>query len=277
MRYLLAGIALLISPPVLAADGERAFGRQMLEALRAALPGELRTDPRDPLAIQMKLEGEWDNGVINTHRLHAYCQTVSREDCNAAITEFVSNISTGAPEPAAADLRLIVRDKSYLDYLLQAGPEDGGRPLVRSIGEDLFAIVAFDGPNTISLALGWQLRDLGIDEQTAWQLATAQTKAVLPPLPTGADLVKNAMAFEEYEYLPSLLADIEAWQKIVAEVGPDLFVTAVSDHFVFVGLMPDGPGFERFRHTVSEDCAVQQRCVSPNIYRFREGRWVIAD
>ena len=43
-----------------------------------------------------------------------------------------------------------------------------------------------------------------------------------------------------------------------------------------VGPMPDGPSLEAFRETVDEDCRAQPRCVSPNIYRFRGGRWVIA-
>ena len=278
IRHLAAGIALSLASPVLAADDEREFGQAMLEKLQAAMPDtELRVDPGDPLAIQLKLEGEWDKGVINTHRIHGYCQAASREDCNAAIEEFAANIAIEPPEPTAADLRLIVRDREYLDYLLDAGPEEQHRPLFRPIGEDLFAIVAFDSPKAISLALGWQLADLGIDEEAAWQLAAAQTKAVLPPLPSGASLAENAVAFQEYEFLPSLLADTEAWRGIAAEAGPDLFVTAVSDYFVFVGLIPDGPRLEDFRQTVREDCAAQERCISPNIYRFRGGRWVIAD
>jgi len=40
-------------------------------------------------------------------------------------------------------------------------------------------------------------------------------------------------------------------------------------------LLPDVGFFHQL--VGSEDCAAQQRCVSPNIYRFREGRWVIAD
>ena len=68
-----------------------------------------------------------------------------------------------------------------------------------------------------------------------------------------------------------------SWRGIAAEAGPDLFVTAVSDHFVFVGSMPDGARLEAFKQTVREDCAAQQRCVSPNIYCFRDGRWMIAD
>jgi hypothetical protein len=278
IRWLVVASALAFASPVLAADGEREFGQAMLERLRAAKSAiELRIDPDDPLAIQAKVDGEWENGVINTHRLYGFCQTATNEECHAAIEEFADNISTRPPEPASADLRVIVRGASYVDYLLRPAPEAEDRPLYRPIGEDLFAIVAFDGPKTIAIAMRPQLRELGITDDAAWQLAAAQTRAVLPPLPSGAVLAENAVAFEEYEYLASLLADTEAWRGIAAEAGPDLFVTAVSDYFVFAGMLPDGPDLEQFKQTVREDCAAQQRCISPNVYRFRNGRWVIAE
>jgi hypothetical protein len=278
IRWFVVASALAFASPVLTADGEREFGQTMLERLRSAKSDtELRIDRDDPLAIQIKVDGEWGNGVINTHRLYGFCQTASSEECHAAIEEFADSISIPPSEPAPADLRVIVRGTSYLDYLLRSGPDAEHQPLYRPIGEDLFAIVAFDGPRTIALAMRPQLRDLGITDDAAWQLATAQTRAVLPPLPSGAGLADQPVAFEEFEYLASLLADTEAWRGVAAEAGPDLFVTAVSDYFVFTGVLPDGSDLERFKQTVREDCAAQQRCISPNVYRFREGRWVIAN
>lgn len=242
------------------------------------MPGtELRVAADDVLAIQMKLDGDWEGAIINTHRIYGFCRVASREDCDAAADEFAANLDLRPPEPAAADLRVIVRDQEYLDYLLQAGPDDNHRPPYRQIGEDLFAIVAFDSPKTIALALRWQLRKLGIDDEAAWQLATTQTKAILPPLPSGASLAEQAVAFQEYEYLPSLLADTDAWSAIARDAGPNMFVTAVSDSFVFVGSLPDGPDLDGFKQTVLEDCQAQQRCISPNVYRFRDGLWEIAD
>ena len=57
---------------------------------------------------------------------------------------------------------------------------------------------------------------------------------------------------------------------------PALSVTAVSYRFVLVCTLPSGPKLEDLRQTVREDCDAQPRCVSPNIYRFRDGQWVIA-
>jgi hypothetical protein len=115
------------------------------------------------------------------------------------------------------------------------------------------------------------LAKLGIDEDTAWTLAERQTIRRLPPLPTLEQLKTDAVAFENQEYGASLLVRLTDWSNLSAKVGPELFVTAVSDQFVFVGIMPDGAGFEKFRKTVADDCKHQQRCVSPNMYRYREG------
>jgi transcriptional regulator with XRE-family HTH domain len=66
-------------------------------------------------------------------------------------------------------------------------------------------------------------------------------------------------------------------KKIAALVGPDLFVPVVFDGFVFVAALPDGPALEDFAATVSKDCAEQERCISPHIYRFRNGQCRIAN
>src|SRR5690606_9417433 len=103
------------------------------------------------------------------------------------------------------------------------------------------------------------------------------TKEILPPLPSSKQLRESAIAYEDEEYLTSLLVDLSAWEEIAREVGPDMFITAVSDQFVLVATMPAGKNLEDFRRTVADDCAAQERCISPDIYRFREGKWVVAD
>jgi len=278
IRYVIGSLALFVATSACAAESEREFAVEMLERLQAAVPDtEFRIASDDPLAIEMKHDGSWGDAVINTHRIYGFCRNASAEDCEAAANEFAASINNRPPEPKASDLRVIVRDREYINYLMEAGPDEDHKPVFRPIGEDLFAIVAFDAPQTIALAMRPKLRELGLDDAEAWRVASAQTKAVLPELPSASKFAEGAIAFEEYEFLPSLLADTEAWRAISAEAGPNLFATAVSDYFVFVGTMPDGPELNRFKQTVIEDCEAQQRCVSPNVYRFRDGRWVIAN
>jgi hypothetical protein len=77
--------------------------------------------------------------------------------------------------------------------------------------------------------------------------------------------------------LPSLLADTEGWRGVARKAGPALFATATSDTSVWVGVMPDGPRFEELKRVVRSECESSTECVSPSVYRFRDGRWVIAE
>ena len=86
----------------------------------------------------------------------------------------------------------------------------------------------------------------------------------------------RGVVYELPEYAASLLARPDQWRALAEAVGPDLFVTAVSDQFVFVGMLPPGENLEGFRQTVRDDCASQERCISPNLYRWRDGRWIVA-
>jgi hypothetical protein len=90
--------------------------------------------------------------------------------------------------------------------------------------------------------------------------------------------VRSPVAIEEGDLLTSMLADTGTWRDIAAEVGPDLVVAPTTDGFVLVAaLPPDYRRMREFKRAVREGCAAAERCISPNLYRFREGRWAIAE
>lgn len=277
IRWLIAGSALMIASTSQAATSEREFAAGMLERLRVAAPDlETRVSVADLLVIEMKHEGKWGVARLNLHRLHAFCARATAEDCEAVLDNFVRRTIAPLPEPEILNLRVVVRNQLYLDHLLETQPEDA-RPLYRQIGEDLFAMLAFAFPNGVGIASPEQLQALGLEEAAAWTLASDQTRAILPELPLDLDLARYPVSFQEYDFLPSLLADLGAWPPLAEKAGPDLFAAAVSDLSVWIGVMPDGPRFEGFKQAVRAECAEWERCISPNVYRFRDGRWVIAD
>lgn len=282
MRLLAAALVLLMFTTVSgckaqAQPSEAEFAAAMIPRLQAALPdAELASDPDDPLAIKLDKWNDMEDAQINLHRIYGYCLNATAQDCETVSAEFIEKITYRPPPPEAKDLRVIVRDSQYWAYVEETFAAKGTLPPHRRIGEDLYAILAFDSPETITLAQGDDLKEMGLEGDAAWVLAQRQTAAILPPLPDGAAVKKQGVAFQDFEYLPSMLVDSAGWDRLARQVGPDLFVTAVSDGFVFVGLMPAGPGLDEFRKTVQEDCNAQPRCISPNIYRWRNGRWVIA-
>ncbi|ABC64322.1 hypothetical protein ELI_11150 [Erythrobacter litoralis HTCC2594] len=266
-----------IAAPAQAQGSEGEFARQLLPQLQAAFPGaELAIGADDPLRVDVTGMEGWDDATINLHRIYGFCTTASADECTAIASEYVANISYRPPPPGRADLRVLVRDARYMANIRENFGAKGSLPYHRAIGDDLFAILAFDSPETIMLAMPATVAELGLSEAEAWKVAREQTASGLPPLPDGTALRSNATLFQDYDYLPSMLADLEAWAPIAAAAGPDLLATAVSDSAVFIGVMPSGPMLDGFRITVEEDCAAQPRCVSPHIYRFRQGKWVIA-
>jgi hypothetical protein len=282
MKFIIAAMVALAAAPVWSAEplDQRAFAADMVQRLQEKLPGAVLTpQPEDPLAITVE-GGGWDDAQFNLHRIFGYCAQSTAEDCKAAKAEFAQKMTKRPAKATPANLRFVVRDAQYLAYIRQLQAEKGRSgqkiAIAEAIGEDLFAVLAADSPDQIAVVGDKLLKELALSEDKAWEFARKQTAAVLPPMPTAAQLSKSAVALEGEEYLASLVADLPAWGRLAEAVGPDLFVTLVSDQFVFVGTMPDGPGLIEFRKAVAEDCAAQQRCISPNVYRFRDGRWVIS-
>lgn len=280
---LAAALALVLggaAAPVRAGQpSPQAIVKQMEARLRQAFPGKtLQRDPADPYKIVVVNPSGQGDQTIYLDRIVNYCGQASRADCSAAQQRFVAVMTKPLPTFSAASLRVVLRDRQYADAVRAMGPDKDGRAsaFIRQVGEDLFLLLALDGKDQIAMAGAKDLAQFGIDEREAWKLAMIQTQSILPALPTAAQLRKNATGFEAREYLGSMLGDLDAWSAIATDAGPDLIVTVVSDQFVLVGLMPDGPGLDKFAATVADDCRAQERCISPHVYRFRGGRWVIA-
>lgn len=256
-------------------SSEDGFTSESLEQIRQKYP-ETAAEIMGPLQIKLVPKGE-EERHLNLHRIFGYCNNVP-EDCERARTELIEKAGKRPDEATLQGLRIMVRDQEYIDYvegLQRDAPRDLGMTAhYQKIGEDLYLLLAMDSPDATALVGDSTIKKLGISLTDAW--TQARTNTVLPPLPTGKKLKESAMAYQEYPYLSVLLGDLKGWEKVSNEVGPDLFVTVVSDEFVFVGLLPDGQQLDDFKKTVDEDCKQQQRCISPFVYRFRQGKWVIA-
>ncbi len=277
IRWLIAGGVWLVVATSPLAAGDSVFAAGMLARMHAAMPDvELHISADDPMVIEMKDQGDWNDGEFDLHRVHAFCSRLTAEECDLFLDDYVSVLSAAPPEPIVENLRVVVRQAAYLASLREKLPRDE-QPLSRQIGDDLFVLLAFVDDKAIAFARPEQLRSLGLGGAAMWRLGMEQTWAMLPELPRDVDFAEHVVGIEDYDLLPSLLADIRSWRDIARLAGPDLFVTASSDMAMWIGVMPDGPGLEAFKQVVRADCESQARCVSPNVYRFREGRWVIAD
>ncbi|MDG2533248.1 hypothetical protein P6144_06290 [Sphingomonas sp. HITSZ_GF] len=246
---------------------EQRFVAEMTAKIRQRLPGVEVAPGEDPLSVSLKGKGQL-NRSINFGSVYRFCGQVPAKACRTMRSEFLDTVLRAVPVPTAASLRIAVRDAEYVRY--------AGKIVSQPIGEDLFAVLVSDAPDSVTTVPGDRLPELGLTRDQAWARAWQQTRALLPVLPKGTALAKHAFFFADQDYLASVLADVPAWRAIADAAGPELLVTVVADHAVFVARMPDGPKLEYFKQTVRDDCASQPRCISPNVYRFRDGRWVVS-
>ncbi|QZD94500.1 hypothetical protein [Qipengyuania gelatinilytica] len=270
-------VALGVTACSASAQTEDQFAAEMRSRVTSleGIDGAITSREDDPLELKL-VDPDGNERLINLHRIWTFCQNNTAADCATVKEEFLEKITAAVPEMSRETLRLIVRDREYFRYVNSLkNPETGESPSViyRQIGSDLFALLANDGPETIALVTQDHLEELMLSEAEAWDMAERQTADVLPKLPKADDIRNTGVAFEDFEYLGSLILDLKSWAAISDEVGEDMVMTVVSDQFVLFGTMPDGPDLASFRQTVADDCRMQQRCISPNIYRFRQGRW----
>ena len=170
---------MLLAAPAAAAPNEGKFRSQMIKRFAATYPDRNFAPGKEPLEISVDA-GEKNEATINLHRIFYYCQNVSAAECEAAGEELVLAVGAAAPEPTAASLRIIVRDREYVAYLEEQERSSSDRKRLavsRQIGEDLFALLANDGPSTVGVVGDEALGDLKLTEAAAWDLAYRQTRA----------------------------------------------------------------------------------------------------
>lgn len=276
-RAICALILLLASRPALAETSPAQFAGEMIARLKAAHPESIFAN-EGALPLQVTVKGGGHDGAqIMLYRIYDYCRNVPAESCEASKADFVAKVLAPLPEARRENLRVIVRGADYYDAAQQQGSKEKRQPwfFARKIGDDLYEILALDSPTQIALANSADLKRMRLRPEAAWSLARTQTWQATPPLPDPASLLAEAAVFEGKEYVGSMLADTQGWQAVREAIGPDLFVTVTSDQFVMVSLMAEGPGIDRFAEAVAADCRGAERCISPHVYRFEQGMWVI--
>lgn len=278
MLAAIAALTLLAQPAAAQSDtqeDQRAFLQSVLPDLRDALPGATITPSADdPLAVEVDNYQDWEDATLNLHRIYYFCLDNAGDPCTAALATYITNLTADLPDFEAANLRIIVRDVQYVGYLAEniAG-EEWIDPI--PMGGNLFALLAVDSPTAIGIATLPMLADAALSPEDAWQRAESNTLAVLPPVPTFEEMDGGIHAYVEMEYLPSMLFPTSAWQALADAIGPDLWVAAIASDFVVTGVTPDA-GMAELSALVRDSCRSVERCISQEVYRFREGRWEIA-
>ena len=258
------------------------FAREMVALIHRAAPkAHLRIDSADPLHLTLRLKPESgeDQGEqqIYLNRIFEYCAKASVADCSSTKERFVRGMTDLQRAVTLKSLRIIVRNSDYATAIAAMRDKDGQpTAFTRQLGDGLYMILAADAPDTIAMVNAGGLDELGITEEQAWDLAAIQTRVILPRLPNADAIRKAWQGFQGGDYLGSMAIDLEGWQALADAVGPDMFITVASDQVVIVGTLADGPDLTKLAEAVRGDCEAAPRCISPHVYRFRDGQWKIA-
>lgn len=272
---LLLGLVIVASVP----SDPDTFRAEMMQRLMRDHPEHRFERGDDPLAIRKDSGNKADEGILNLHNLHAYCSAAEVAACESAKADWARRVML-APQPVTrASLRLLVRNAEYVAYA--NNPTVGAatvQPSIfsRSIGDDLYLLVASDAPETIQLVGARQAAAMKMSEVEVWSAAEANMQAIIPNLPSASGLRRQAAGFEGIPYGSAMLGRLAHWQKVAEESTGEMFITVVSDDFLLAGMLAD-KDVAGFAATVREDCAQAPRCISPHIYRFRAGGWRIAE
>lgn len=278
IRKCLGALAMLLPIAGKAApQSHAAFTRDMLRRLQAAMPDRtILPGLVDAFSIEIIGSGPTELSHVNLHNLYVACLQSTPRECRREKARFVADVCQPIMPLTAASLRLVVRSAHYVEAANALAADDPDTmPVAEPIGEDLYAMLASDRPTTTALVSKDRLRPLDLSPAEAWSLARTQTTANLPAVPTAAKIEGHVINWQGFEYGASVLLDTAAWTRLAQAVGPDLFVSVVSDDAVMVGKMTDAV-VQSFRSSVEEDCAAQPHCIFPHVYRFRDGQWMIA-
>lgn len=156
--------------------------------------------------------------------------------------------------------------------------------VIEEIGDDLCKIIGFERNYDTVFADKTSLERRGFGGPQTWNIAHENTDPITPIIPTAQYLIEGGgcMTFDSDMLVPSMFADLTAWAPISDETGGSLYVAPVSDTFAFIGIAADGAELDEARSgaradytSISRSNNPRHRAVSPDVYRFRDGRWCL--
>ena len=266
----------LLDQPAFAQSPEEEFTRWMADRARAALPGE-GLEITGPLELRRGREA--DGSTINVGRIYNFCQSSSAEDCESAAADFIARIVEIADVPEGLtreQLRIAVRHADFCDELDRTFTSaDTPAPLHRPLAPQLCIVMMADFPTLMRSVTQDDLSALQLEPEAAWSLAERQTLANLPEPSELPQLGEAVIAVTAYEYVPSLLLNIEGWRRAEAAAGGELVVAVPSDEMLVILPRARREDIVGFRPATQEAFDTALRGISPLLYRLTEAGWTV--
>jgi hypothetical protein len=249
-------------------------------ALHDALP-EDQVTIADPMTLKVRI-GDGSEFTVALDGLSRTCAG-DQAGCANTIKDFAGKIALtirGHDAPrGAAQLRAVVRDKAYADFLndTMKKAKTPSAMVYRPLAGDLVEICYFDTESAMSLASDVDIAKLGLDRDAALTLCEKNVHAALPNLATVAKLSKSdvgVLSGDAYESSYVLFHD--DWGPVAARLRhPLLVVVPQADVVVFAE--ETGPEVAQSLSQTSQDAmATAQRPISSQVLRWTQQGWQVA-
>lgn len=251
------------------------------EQLRKVLPG-YEVTVVDAMTLGINRPGAAKTQV-NLDRVAAFC-VQNAQRCDAMLTSFVAKVSgllaeMGKP-PAAEQLRVVVRPKSFVEGVKATVKDDSQGLPVREPFLDLDIVCEFDAPTSMRPVMPGDLSKLKLDAAAVLVRAKANMQAVLPPLANEARMLKAGEIGElvaDGGYTSSRLIFPESWSALAGQLGGGLIVAVPADNLVLYARDDGAASVTQLKAAAKAQYAQGERPISTSVYRWHPTGWEIAN
>ncbi len=253
-----------------------AFASFVVRALTEKGDGSVRVSLAEPLVIRFESSGRVINARLDA--LHKQC-VIQSGLCRDAIKRYVDScleLVAGAPvKPQAAHLRVLVRDTTYVNQLIDSQRQGGSPPLVmRQYLPDLWMVLAVAGQTVNWIASTDLIQNLGLSEAAAFDVALKNTReATRRLLHVARPLGQSEFSFATGENDSSRLLMHGEWRALAQARSGELLVAVPDTDIIIFGTVDSPDDMGRFKEAAARITSSAANPLSPSIYRWRTDGW----
>ena len=212
--------------------------------------------------------------------LYSYC-TRNPATCEEHIVVHAEQIAASHKDEAApreaADLRIVVRQKIYVDQIA-ASLAGRGKPVAEALAGDLWLLAVFDRPTTVSFLKPNDLETLHLSAEAALARAKENTKAVIRSrIPQDPSRAGEISVIGGDAYQASLLAFPDLWAPL-AKANDNRLIVAVPGSDVMLFTREDKDESRRgFGKDSRSNDGGRIGPFSPTVFRWTDKGWIVVE
>jgi hypothetical protein len=258
-----------------------AFSALVAQALREKLDSAVEVSTEAPLVLQVQVAGRsislpFDAVYSKCVAYSGFCRDSVRLYVDAAVETLA-----GAPvKPSAAQLRVLVRHREFVEQLARSSQASGpAAPVAQPFVGDLWIVLALAGKQIHWLVPPVMLADLNLDQSTAFELALKNTRAALPPLSRVArPLGSSGFSHVHGKFYASRLLLREDWRALAAGKRGEVLAILPDGENIIFGVVRTARELGHFKDIATGTARDSGATRAPTIYRWRNEAWeVLAD